>query len=86
MCENNELIVYECTCGDNYTEAIPATGHNDNNGDGNCDACGLVLVATRDCSCNCHNTDIASIIRKILRFFYKLFKTNAVCACGVKHY
>ncbi len=39
-----------------------------------------------DCSCNCHKSGFMGFIWKILRIFYKLFKTNVVCACGVTHY
>ncbi len=41
---------------------------------------------TDDCSCNCHKGGFIGFIYKILRFFWKLFKTNPVCACGVAHY
>ena len=41
---------------------------------------------TENCSCNCHKTGFMSFIRKILRFFFKLFKMNPVCECGAKHY
>lgn len=39
-----------------------------------------------NCSCNCHKSGFMGFIWKILRFFYKLFKTNPVCACGIAHY
>ena len=39
-----------------------------------------------DCSCNCHKDGFMGAIWKILRFFYKLFKTNQYCACGAAHY
>lgn len=78
--------MYECSCGESYTEGIPAHGHSDANGDGYCDYCDENLTGDKDCSCNCHKTGIMSIIWKILRFFYKLFKINPVCECGVSHY
>lgn len=39
-----------------------------------------------NCSCNCHQSGFMGFIWKILRFFYKLFKINPVCGCGVAHY
>ncbi len=39
-----------------------------------------------NCSCNCHKSGFMGFIWKILRFFYKIFKTNPVCACGIAHY
>ncbi len=39
-----------------------------------------------NCSCNCHKSGFMGFIWKLLRFFYKLFKINPVCACGVAHY
>ncbi len=63
---------------------IPVTGHNDGDNDGSCDACGEDL--TEGCSCNCHKTGFVGFFWKILRLFYKLFKTNSVCKCGAAHY
>ena len=42
--------------------------------------------ASVDCTCSCHKTGFSGIIWKILRIFYKLFRTNPVCACGAAHY
>ena len=39
-----------------------------------------------ECSCDCHKTGFMGFIWKILCFFYKLFKMNPVCECGVNHY
>ena len=39
-----------------------------------------------DCSCNCHKIGFGGFIYKILRLFWKLFKTNQFCKCGVTHY
>ncbi|MGN1419377.1 MAG: DUF4832 domain-containing protein [Acutalibacteraceae bacterium] len=39
-----------------------------------------------NCSCMCHSTGFMSFIWKIVRFFYKLFGVNKVCACGAMHY
>lgn len=40
----------------------------------------------KDCSCMCHKTGFLSFIYKIVNFFWKLFKINPSCACGVNHY
>lgn len=37
------FVTYTCSCGDSYTETIPATGHTDSNADGVCDSCGAFL-------------------------------------------
>lgn len=39
-----------------------------------------------DCSCSCHKKGFMAFIWKILNFFYKLFKINPVCKCGIAHY
>lgn len=39
-----------------------------------------------NCSHICHETGFMSFIWKILRFFFKLFGSNPVCECGMKHY
>ncbi len=82
-CEKEGYTVYICECGDSYNGDIKsATGH-DYEGD-TCKTCGESKV--ENCSCNCHKSGFMGLIWKILRFFYKLFKTNPVCSCGVAHY
>ncbi len=39
-----------------------------------------------DCSHLCHKSGFMGFIWKILRVFFKLFKANPVCQCGVAHY
>lgn len=39
-----------------------------------------------DCSCICHKDGFSGFLYKILLFFWKLFKINPVCGCGVAHY
>lgn len=83
-CIENGVIIYNCTCGDSYTETVSATGHTFNEGESKCSSCDYDKA--EDCSCNCHKSGFAGLIWKILSFFYKLFKTNKVCGCGVTHY
>lgn len=83
-CTANGTIIYVCTCGDSYTEIVSATGHTFNEGEAKCNNCNYDKSV--DCSCNCHKSGFVGLIWKILRFFYKLFKTNKVCGCGVAHY
>lgn len=78
-CTTDGQTITACSvCGYTYSGIIPATGHSDGNKDGNCDYCG-----TTTCSCKCHSN---SFIWKLLRIFYKLFRTNPTCACGASHY
>ena len=87
-CTKDGLVITKCSlCGDiKDTEVIPATGHSDADKDGKCDACGEHLANASNCSCNCHKKGFAGFIYKIMRFFWKLFKINKVCACGAAHY
>ncbi|MBO5955438.1 MAG: family 78 glycoside hydrolase catalytic domain, partial [Clostridia bacterium] len=39
-----------------------------------------------DCKCICHKCGLLTVIYNVIRFFWKLFKMNPVCECGVKHY
>ena len=66
-------------CGHSESKSIPATGHNYENGI--CKNCGDSKAA--NCSHMCHKNNF---IWKILLFFFKLFKIQPVCDCGVKHY
>ena len=40
----------------------------------------------KNCSHICHNVGLVAVIWKILRFFYKIFGINSICACGEAHY
>lgn len=69
-------------------ETIQKLNHVDKNNDGYCDECGTRITAEneKDCSCNCHKTGFMSFIYRIQLLFWRIFGTNKVCACGVKHY
>lgn len=82
-CTENGIEIAECSrCDYSKTNELSATGHNYE--DGVCTSCGD--SKSDNCSCNCHKSGFMGFIWKILRFFYKLFKTNKVCGCGVAHY
>ena len=81
-CTANGQTVYTCSCGDSYTEIIPTTGHDYQNGI--CTKCGDNKTA--DCSHMCHKSGFMGFIWKIVQFFWKLFKMNPVCECGAAHY
>ncbi len=38
------------------------------------------------CDHMCHKTGFVGFIWKIVQFFWKLFRMNPVCECGVAHY
>ena len=88
--DTDEVVYYyECTrcsysenANGKYTQ--PALDHKDNDGDGICDGCKESIKAD---GCICHkDSGFMKFIYKILKFFWKLFKINPVCACGAKHY
>ena len=81
-CTSNGQTVYTCTCNDTYTEIIPTTGHNYENAV--CTECGDSKAD--DCSHLCHKSGFMGFIWKIVQFFWKLFKINPVCECGMAHY
>lgn len=85
-CTEDGKTVYTCSCGDTYTEVLPATGHTDKNADGKCDTCGETLDAVKNCTHLCHKSGFLGFIWKILNFFCRLFKINQVCSCGMRHY
>ena len=81
-CTEPGTKTYTCSCGDTYTEAIEATGHDfDGSACKNCD-----FDKASDCSCNCHKGGIMGFFWKIINFFNKLFKSKEYCACGAKHW
>jgi len=87
-CTENGATIYTCSaCGDTYSESIPAIGHIDDDGDGMCDLCNKNLGGgVADCDHICHKGGFSGFIYKIIRIFWKLFKINKTCACGVNHY
>lgn len=79
-CTENGVEVVECSrCSCSEIKEILTIEHNYD--DGFCVNCGDYM-----CSCNCHKSGLVGFIWKILGFFYKLFRSNKVCSCGVAHY
>ena len=70
------------------SEVIPATGHVDNDNNGNCDVCHtLTKPGESKCGCLCHNDSFfGELLFRFVNFFWKLFGMNQTCDCGVKHY
>ncbi len=89
-------------CGETLTaqEVIGKLAHKDDNDDYLCDYdCGHEFdkpaepntpdePTDTDCDHLCHSNNwfIKNIIWKIVQFFWKLFKMNPVCECGLAHY
>lgn len=89
-CTEKGYTTYTCECGESYVDDyVDATGHTDKNNDGKCDSCGASIEGfnpSANCSCKCHKSGFAGFIWKIMRIFYKIFKTHKTCTCGVAHY
>ncbi len=91
LCETAGSETAKCTrCSYTISREIKATGHDDENNDGVCDNCGKILESEKPsesvCSCICHESGFMGFIYKIIRIFWKLFKTNQTCDCGKVHY
>ena len=85
ICTETGTITYTCSCGDSYTETVPAAGHSFADGQSKCNNCDYDKADS--CSCKCHKSGIAKIIFKIILIFQKIFKKNRICeGCGVYHY
>ena len=67
-CTTAGVITYTCTHDNShtYTESIPTIAHADNDGDGNCDKCGMGM--NRD-----SKTGVAGFFAKIGMFFRNVF-------------
>ena len=90
-CTKTGIAMRICrNCADIQTNTLDAVPHADSDGNYKCDMCSLDMSPadpSEGCSCNCHNDSFfTSFIWKITIFFNKLFKKNAVCACGIAHY
>lgn len=78
-----------CIICDQVTESevLPATGHSDNNHNGNCDRCNYLMNASGKCGCFCHNDSFfGKLLYRFVNFFWKLFKINKNCECGSNHW
>ncbi len=86
-CINKGYTVYNCKeCGLTYTDNyIPAVNHTDRDNDSICDTCEEQIPAKK-CDCMCHKSGFMGFIYKIVQIFWKLFKINPKCSCGVSHY
>ncbi|MCM1392887.1 MAG: hypothetical protein NC122_10500, partial [Faecalibacterium sp.] len=89
-CSAEGVRTYTCkNCTASYTEAIAKTAHADGDKDGLCDACGATVEVSdpsENCDHICHKGGFTGFIYKIIRVFWKLFKINQTCECGVNHY
>ena len=84
-CTETGTITYTCSCGDSYTEVVPATGHMFSEGNSKCSNCDFDRA--EGCDCKCHKGGIAGFFFKLILFFQKIFKQNKYCSgCGVAHY
>lgn len=83
-CTQNGYTLFTCECGDSYTQAEFASGHNfDSNM--TCRVC--LYNAAENCECLCHTTNqFIAFIYRIINFFWKLFRINPICECGAMHY
>lgn len=100
--ENGYTLHKCVLCEYSYTNnLVSSTGHKDDNGDYICDyGCGHEFEkpiepeqpdapdepSADNCGHLCHKSGFMGFIWKIVRFFWKLFKMNPVCDCGVAHY
>lgn len=89
-CTTDGTLLKTCaTCGYKVEETLPKTNHIDNDGDGYCDDCSIIIDdPSANCSCNCHKSGIVKFFWKIANFFHKIFKMKKYhyCNCGVAHW
>lgn len=84
-CTEQGYTVATCPCGDTYTSNfVEPNGHHYEKGV--CTECGAGKEG-ETCDCMCHNeSGFIQFFYKIARFFWKIFKINQTCSCGVVHY
>ena len=84
-----------CDITNTIVEIGSALGHIDTDNDGICDDCHKPADKTdnpgesdsgKDCSCICHRSGFMKFIYKIISVFWKIFRINKTCNCGVAHY
>ena len=85
-CTSRAYSVYECMyCSATLRQEYgPVAPHTDKDHNGRCDVCDE--DRTLGCGHICHKGGIEGFFYKIALFFWKLFKTNKECSCGMYHY
>lgn len=76
-------LVEEITTPDTGDEDIPTTDPDENKPS---DKEETDTPEDISCSCGCHKEGFMGMLYKIVIFFWRLFKINPVCSCGVAHY
>ena len=79
-----DKVIYCSVCDKEIsreTVTLETSNHEDNDGDGNCDACDEQL-----CDHICHKLGITGFVWRIINIFNMLFGLNETCECGVAHY
>lgn len=72
-------VYFNCRVDENWNIV-----HYDETHDGTCDSCGIDTTA--DCKHLCHEGRPLNFFYGLCLFFWKLFKTNKNCECGIVHY
>ena len=70
-CETPGVRTYTCTCGDTYTEPIPALGHTDEANDGYCDRCGQMMTGDDHCP-QCGKIHNEPLIGWLIGLFHRI--------------
>ena len=84
-CTDGGYTIYSCTCGFEYTADFTGVTDHTYSEDGVCVVCGYETEKDT-CDHICHKTGIMGVIYSLIRIFWKLFKTNKICSCGINHY
>ena len=85
-CTEEGVVNYRCTvCSATWSEPIEKLDHIDFDHDNICDKCSTRLQGD-SCGCMCHKGGFNGFIYRIVKIFWKIFKINKKCACGVVHY
>lgn len=96
-CVEEGFTVYECECSYGYYgKKLGLISHTDSDKNGKCDVCSAVTSTDTNTDTNpnkpkpcdhlCHKGGFSGFIWQIVRFFWKLFKMNPQCECGIRHY
>ncbi len=90
-CTEEGFTAYECECSYGYFgQTLSITEHTDSDADGKCDICSAVtatdITPSEPCNHLCHKGGISGFFWKIIRIFWKLFRINPQCECGISHY
>ncbi len=81
-CIKDGKVTYTCSCGDTYTETLPAAGHTDKDKNYICDICGVSAGSAPSVPSPVPHTHSHKVTSRLSATYTQVEKTVYTCSCG----